>query len=176
MVVLVFIVALFCIAGCAKQKTSLSKKDNVILSEHGSDNHKLIVKSSVQAGYSEKKQKKESSKTVPVVLKQRTYKQIEAGLVDIPTPLLAQPIQACADNQGSYRLEYAIKLPVESVAAFYTTEMNRAGWDQGVLFSSDDHKTVLSFKKRTGSCVILLEPKKSWWNVQKKTHAFLYVS
>lgn len=169
MIILFFIILFF--SGCANKQSSFLKKDVAVLAEGQTDNYKLIVKNAVQKKCSEKKHvKKIASKT-----KQKTYQQIEAGLVDVPTPLLAQPIHAFTDEKGSYRLEYYINLSVDKIVSFYKSEMQRFGWQKGIVFLSDD-QTLLSFKKSLNSCVILLVPKKSWWKKQKKTHTFLYVS
>lgn len=171
---------LCCFTGCAKKNVSHKKETIIVVDEQNEYKNQLIQQHKSKI----KKKKNKPSRNVvekqkSVFLNKKKYKDIQAGLVGIPTLLKADCLSAFVDLQGVYKIEYCAFLELKDVEAFYSIEMERSGW-QKELFFSTDYEKVMTFKKDGRHSILVLKTYKntllSFFKKQDKTHIFLYVS
>src|SRR3989338_8856688 len=62
----------------------------------------------------------------------------EAQFVDIPIPLMAQPLGVACNEQGGVLLSYDCLLTIQVLTTFYIQEMERLGWQQTIRFESNE--------------------------------------
>ena len=88
--------------------------------------------------------------------------QIEAKLVDIPLPLktLLEPQKVSFSDRDAtaVMLNYHVRLSVDEVSLFYQQEMERAGWQEVMLFAGPE--SLLVFERSARSCIITVRSAK----------------
>ncbi len=171
---------LCCFTGCAKKNVTHKKEAIILVDEQNEYKSQLIQQHKLKTKKQKNKLKqKVTQKQKTATLQDKKYKDIQAELVGIPTPLHVKCVSAFVDLQGVYKIVYQIPLELKDVETFYSTEMQRSGWQQEFYFFNNDDEVLMTFKKDVSYSVIVLKTYKntllSFFKKQNKTHIFLYV-